>query len=306
MNIASIDIGSNTVLLLIASIENKTLIPIINKYESPRLGKGLKIGGKIENERVTHLLDILSEYKVLSEKYNCGKIIVTATNALRIASNSKKIISKIKDELDLEVEIISGGREAELSFYGASSSLPNFDEKIVIDIGGGSTEIIYGNNSKILYKKSFQVGVVSLTEMFLNNFPNESKNVENAKKYLQNIFSPIDSTIPKGIKTIAVAGTPTTLSCIKQDLRTYHENKVEGSIITQNDLDTIFQKLFHLSPQQIKENFGLVVSGREDVLLAGLLILQHIAKLIRTDIINVSSRGIRYGNIINYIDLLKE
>ena len=185
---------------------------------------------------------------------------------------------------------------------GASSSLPNFDEKIVIDIGGGSTEIIYGNNSEILFKKSFQVGVVSLTEMFLNNFPNEQKYINNTKKYLQNIFSPIDSILPKGIKIIAVAGTPTTLSCIKQDLRTYHEKKVEGSIITPNDLDTIFQKMFNLSHQQIKENFGSVVNGREDVLLAGSLILQHIAKLIKTDIINVSSRGIRYGNIINYIN----
>lgn len=301
MNIASIDIGSNTVLLLIASIENKTLIPILNKYETPRLGKGLNIGGKIENERVTHLLEILYEYKVLTEKYNCRKIIVTATNAFRIASNSTKIVSSIKNELSLEVDIILGDREAELSFYGASSSFPNFDKKIVIDIGGGSTEIIYGNNSEIFYKKSFQIGVVNLTEMFLNNFPYKDKSIENAKKHLQQIFSAIELIIPKGIATIAVAGTPTTLSCIKQKLKTYEENKVEGSSITKNDLDNIFRTMFPLSPREIQENFGSVVNGREDVLFAGILILQHIVNIIKVDIINVSSRGIRYGNIIDYI-----
>ncbi len=302
MNIASIDIGSNTVLLLIASIENKILTPIINKYESPRLGKGLKIGGKIEDARIIHLLEILSDYKNLADKYNCAKIIVTATNAMRIASNSDEIKNKIKDELKLQVEIISGDKEAELSYYGASSSMPDIYEKVVIDIGGGSTEIIYGNNSDILFKNSFQVGVVSLTEMFLKDFPHENQSIRNAICHLQNVFSPIDSAIPKGIKIIAVAGTPTTLSCIKQNLRTYEEKKVEGSIIDLKDLNSIYKKMLPMSPAQIKSNFGSVVSGREDVLFGGLLILQHLLKMINTNIINVSSRGIRYGSIINYLN----
>jgi exopolyphosphatase/guanosine-5'-triphosphate,3'-diphosphate pyrophosphatase len=304
MNIASIDIGSNTVLLLIASIENKILTPIINKYESPRLGKGLKIGGKIEDARITHLLEILSDYKKLADKYNCATIIVTATNAMRIASNSNEIRNKIKNELKLQVEIISGDREAELSYYGASSSMPDIYEKVVIDIGGGSTEIIYGNNSDILFKKSFQVGVVSLTEMFLKDYPHDNQSIKNANAHLQNIFTPIFSAIPKGIKIIAVAGTPTTLSCIKQNLKNYDERKVEGSIIDLKDLNGIYKNMLPLSPAQIKSNYGSVVNGREDVLFAGLLILQHLIKVINTDIINISSRGIRYGNIIYYLNQL--
>lgn len=304
MNIASIDIGSNTVLLLIASVDNKTLKPIINKYESPRIGMGLSIGGKIKDDKISRLLEILSDYKKIADKYKCAKIIVTATNAMRVASNSNEIKNKIKEKLNLHVEIISGEREAEITYYGASSSMPGTDEKVVIDIGGGSTEIIYGNNLDILFKESFQIGVVSLTEMFLNDFPYENKLLKNANSYLQNIFSPIDSVIPKGIKIIAVAGTPTTLSCIKQNLKSYDEKKVERSIIDLNDINVIYKKIVLMSPEKIKHNFGSVVNGREDVIFGGLLILKHLTKVIKTNIINISSRGVRYGNIIKYINQL--
>lgn len=301
MNIASIDIGSNTVLLLIASIQNNSLIPIINMYESPRLGKGLNHGGIIDCDRIDNLLIILAEYKRLAEQYECTKIIVTATNAMRIASNSIDIINKIKNELNLNVEVISGEREAELSFLGASSSLPHINEKLVIDIGGGSTEIIYGKTSEIFFKRSFPIGVVNLTEQFLGSFPHSIESLDDTKKHLKNIFSILHSAIPKKIEVIAVAGTPTTLSCIKQNLKIYDENKVEGSVLVRKDLNKIFEEMVNLSPAEIKSNFGSVVNGIEDVLLAGLLILQHISKVVDTDIINISSRGIRYGNIINYI-----
>lgn len=305
MNIASIDIGSNTVLLLIAAINNKELTTILNRYESPRLGKGLQIGGNIQNDRIDHLLLILEKYKELIDEYNCTEIIVTATNAMRIASNSEEICEDIKNKFDLNVNIIPGDEEARLSFLGASTSLPNIEDKVVIDIGGGSTEIIWGNQSDIFYKHSYQTGVVSLTEKFLSNFPYTEDSINNAKKYLTDIFEPIKKNIPKNFSTIAVAGTPTTLSCIKQGLKTYDENKVESSILTGEDISILFEKLSKMSGEEIKHKFGQVVEGREDVLFSGLLILQHIMQIKLIDRINVSSKGIRYGNIVHYINDLK-
>lgn len=305
MNVASIDIGSNTVLLLIASIENNTLFPILNRYESPRLGKGLKIGGIILNERIDHLLKILSEYKDLINLYKCEHTIITATNAMRIASNSGEIIDKVKYELGMNIKIVDGDEEARLSFIGASSTINNDDNRVVIDIGGGSTEVIYGNNEKIIFKKSFQTGVVSLTEKYLEQFPYPVESLNNAKEHLNNIFREIKSIIPPNLPTIAVAGTPTTLSCIKQGLKLYDEKKVEGSILNINDINKLHDTLKYLSGNEILNKFGEVVSGREDVLFSGLLILETISTLILLDIIIVSSRGIRYGNIYNYILSLK-
>lgn len=301
MNIASIDIGSNTVLLLIASIENNKLIPIINKYESPRLGKGLQIGGKILDDRIAHLLEILKSYKTLIEEYKCSETILTATNALRIASNSDEILKKVKEDLGFEIKIIPGEEEAALSFMGASSSFTQFEEKVVIDIGGGSTEIIYGNSEEIIFKHSFQTGVVSLTENFIGTYPYSEDSLIRTEQQLKNVFKGLEKEIPSNRNTIAVAGTPTTLSCIKQNLKVYSEEKVESSILLEIDLNELQNKLGALSGVEIKEQFGQVVNGREDVIFAGTLILQYLRRLLSTDKIYVSSRGLRYGNIISYI-----
>ncbi len=301
MNIASIDVGSNTVLLLIASIKNNKLIPILNKYESPRLGKGLLIGGNILEDRIVHFLDILKSYKALIEEYECSKTILTATNAMRIAANSDEIIKIVKEKMGFKIKIIPGDEEASLSFMGASSSFPQFEEKVVIDIGGGSTEIIYGNNENIVFKHSFQTGVVSLTENFIGAYPYSEESLFQTEQQLKKVFKGLEKEIPNNRNTIAVAGTPTTLSCITQNLKEYSEEKVESSVLLECDLNELEIKLGSLSGDEIKERYGQVVNGREDVIFAGTLILQFLKKLLGTDKIYVSSRGLRYGNIISYI-----
>jgi len=305
MNIASIDIGSNTVLLLVGSITNGKFSPILNKYRIPRLGRGVIKGGKILNENISRLIEILKEYKEIIQENNCKKIIITATNAMRIASNSKSIINRVDDELGMKIEIIPGEVEAKLSFLGASSTLPEIDEKVVIDIGGGSTEVIYGSKNGIFFKNSFHIGVVSLTEKYLNIFPYQNKSLLTVKQYLEESFSVIRKEIPSNIPTIAVAGTPTTLSCIYQGLKTYNSNKVEGSVLTSDDLTHLHNILGNLSGAEIANNFGAIVKGREDVIFSGLLILKHIQDLLLSNIVYISDRGIRYGNIINYINISK-
>ncbi len=305
MNIASIDIGSNTVLLLIAKIENNKLFPLLNLYNSPRLGKDLLPGKKIKQDRIEHLIKILTLYKEKTNEYNCEKVLLNATNAMRVASNSEEILKIIKEKLNFNIEIINGTKEAELSFIGASSSIPELITKMVIDIGGGSTEIIYGNNDNILFKHSFQVGVVSLTENFFKNSTKNDNEVNNALKYLHEIFNPIEKIIPDTLPTIAVAGTPTTLTCIKQNLHEYDEVKVEASELTFEDILRMKTELQKIPDYKMKELYGSVVEGREDVLFAGILILEAIMKIKKIDKIFVSGRGLRYGIIINYLNIIK-
>ncbi|MFZ1291701.1 MAG: hypothetical protein WAR79_16515 [Melioribacteraceae bacterium] len=305
MNIASIDVGSNTVLLLIAKIENNKLIPIINLYNSPRLGKDLLPSMQIKEDRIENLIKILTIYKSKILEFNCEKVLIKATNAMRIASNSKEICNKIKVKLNLDIEIIDGNTEAEFSYLGASSSVPNIDEKMVIDVGGGSTEIIFGNSNQIFFKHSFQTGVVSLTERFFKNRPLTKSDIQKAEIFLGNLFESLDKNIPNNLVTIAVAGTPTTLSCIKQNLKDYVEEKVEGSLLTFEEIVELKEKIKKVQPNEMITNFGSVVKGREDVLFAGILILETIMKIKRLDEIFVSGRGLRYGIVINYMNKFK-
>lgn len=304
MKIASIDIGTNTVLLLIAEVnkESKTVNPILNKYKMPRVGKDLIPGGQIKKERISALYKILEKYKSIIEQEKCEPVLVNATNAFRIASNAKSIVDEIKVKFGFDVNIIDGATEAKYSFLGAISSFEKGKEYLVIDIGGGSTELIFGSINKIKFKKSFGFGAVSLAEKFFAHNPPTLLEIQNILNNTKLQLNEITDSISKNPTTIAVAGTPTTLSCIMQNLKEYNENKVERSVISYSELNNIIDTLSKMTSAKIKDSFGQVVKGREDVLLPGALILLTISNLLQLDRFFVSGRGIRYGAVIAYLE----
>jgi len=305
MNIASIDIGSNTVLLLITEVNDGQLTPLLNLYEMPRLGTGLLPNKPIAEERITLLLGILDEYSKLIKEYDCEEVIITATNAMRIASNSAEIVQLVKQKFNFDIKIIGGNEEARLSYLGASSTLQNDEPRTVIDIGGGSTEIIYGTPTKILFKQSFQTGVVSLTEKYLTKLPYPISAFGEIENFFDETFQPIRNSIPKNVSTVAVAGTPTTLSGIFQNLEEYDEEKIEGSILEAGVIKTLSNVLSSLDHGQIQDLFRKIVKGREDVIFAGSLILDYLVRTLEVPRVIVSSKGIRYGSIIDYVNKLK-
>ena len=306
MNIALIDMGSNTVLLLIAEIDskNQTFKTLLNKYESPRLGRGIKTKGNISEESINKLMLILKAYKELIELNKCSRVICTATNAMRIAKNAKDIIYKVKDEFGIEIEVISGDREAELTFLGASTALDNAFQKIVLDIGGGSTEVIFGSGSEIKFKKSFPVGVVSLTEQFIKNDIPSAQELADLKEFVNQTFKEITDIVPTNIPLIAVAGTPTSLSAINLGLDKYDDKLVEGSSLPLPKIDSFIEEFSKITSSEIMNRYGNILSGREDVILAGSIILKTVAELTKNTNLIVSGRGIRYGSIMNLINEL--
>ena len=154
MIIASIDIGTNTVLLLIAEVDETSfeITPLLNEYKMPRIGRGLKLNENIAEDRIDKLFTVLSEYKSIISNYNVDIVLVTATNALRIAANSAEIVERIKKQLSWNVNIISGKTEAEFAFLGAVPVSARNKSVLVIDIGGGSTELILGKENNMKYK----------------------------------------------------------------------------------------------------------------------------------------------------------
>ena len=302
MTVASIDIGTNTVILLIASVNrsNNSLQSLHNEYRMPRIGKGLEPDGEIIEVKFKLLFSILTEYKTIIEKYNCEKILVTATNAFRLASNSKIISARIKDQFNFDVDIISGDVEADYAFLGALSGTEIAGSSLVIDIGGGSTELIFGNRSEIFFKKSYPIGSVIATEKYLEHTPPLPKEIEKLDLKLEDIFKEVTEK-SKPEKVIAIAGTPTTLVCMVKGLKEFEEAEIDGSDLTAADLQNLVSEIKNLQPEQIKKSFGNVLSGREDIILGGALILKKIIEIIDLDKVMVSSRGIRYGAIINYL-----
>jgi len=302
MIIASIDIGTNTVLLLVAKVDSQTrkIISLHNEYRMPRIGRGTKQTGIISSDRLTLLFDVLSEYDVIIQGFHCDKVILTGTNAFRMAKNTPEIMKKINKLFNFELNVISGEGEAEYAYYGAISDPDDNSFSMVIDIGGSSTEVIIGEGKRIISKNSLQLGSVSATEQILKNSPPLKAEIENLRKEIKILFSSLDyKYIPAQV--IAIAGTATTLACMKFGLKEFEEVKVDKCIITIQDMKNIIEELSFLTPTESLDKYGPVMLGREDIIFAGAFILYQFMEHFGIENIVVSTRGIRYGAIVKYL-----
>lgn len=303
MIIASVDIGTNTVLLLIAEVDETSfeITPLLNEYKMPRIGRGLKLSGRIAVERIEKLFTVLSGYKSIISKYNVDNVLVTATNALRIAANAPEIVERIKKQLSWNVNIISGKTEAEFAFLGAVPVSTKNKNILVIDIGGGSTELILGNENSIEYRKSFPIGSVSVTENYLKNSPPLDMGLRELKIHLETIFTEIKNKVAPDL-TYSIAGTPTTLFCMMNEIKSFDDSIVEGGILKHGDIAKLIQELQKLSSEEIRNDYGKIMRGREDIILGGSIILLNIMELLHLSNVIVSSRGVRYGAIVSFLN----
>jgi exopolyphosphatase/guanosine-5'-triphosphate,3'-diphosphate pyrophosphatase len=307
MTIASIDIGSNTILLLIAEYDkNKGLLtPVLNIYRVPRISENLKFSHVISDAKIIKMWNVLQEYNSLIQRYQCYKTFVVATNAFRIASNGAEIANKIFKQFNWDVRIIDGNEEARLSFLGTLTQSNDLNNYSVLDIGGGSTEIIFGNRQEIFFRKSYSIGVVSFTEKYFKHNPPLNDEIEKMNEDIRiNIKELADSQLVNN-NLVAVAGTPTTLSSINQGLKIYNDNLVDNSILTRDDILGITKIISKMKSDDIKQVYGQIVEGREDVLLTGCIILINVMDILNIEKIKVSSRGLRYGVLVDFVRRLK-
>jgi len=303
MIIASIDIGTNTILLLIAEITegSKIIKTILNEYRMPRIGKGLLPGNPVSEDRISSMKVIISEYKKIIEQNKCDKVLVNATNAFRIASNRDELVAIVQSILGVKPEVINGKTEAEYAFLGSVSEyLQSGKTGGVIDIGGGSTEITLGKMDDILFSHSFPFGVVSLSEKYFKNNPPLDSEINEMKNEIKKRISFIPSGIPLSA-LVGVAGTPTSLSCISQNLQEYSDELVEGSKLSLKHLFEI-EKYFSVeTTEDLLAAYPKILPGREDLIFSGLIILKTVMEYLTVPELIVSSKGIRYGAIANYI-----
>jgi exopolyphosphatase/guanosine-5'-triphosphate,3'-diphosphate pyrophosphatase len=302
MNIASIDIGTNTVILLIAEIKNgKDIIPLVDKVTAPRLGKGLTIGDKLPSQNIERLISTLDEYKDIASAYGCKIVLPAGTAALRNASNSAEVTELIKARYGWELNIISSYQEAEYSYLGAIGNSDSKFINLVIDIGGGSTEISFGNGLSIISSKGFQTGAVIATEKFFTNQPPAISEKMELEKYLNEEFKNIQNLHLKPDYAYGIAGTPVTIAGITMNLDSFDESRLNGATISRQNVSDVIDKLMQLTSSEIAERYKEIVLGREDIILSSSIILLKIMEFLQLSAITVSTKGLRYGQIVKYL-----
>lgn len=302
MIIASIDIGSNSLILLIVEFheQSKNFKVISQQYKYPRISKNINKTNIISDESIKNLIDDLFSFRKIILNNNCNTVLVKCTNAFRLAKNGNEILVSLKEIFGWNFEIISGEEEAFLSFIG--TIVPEYlNTKVtLIDIGGGSTEIISGNIDSIEFVNSFQIGIVSCFEKYVrgntiksatNEIETEIKEIIHKKKII----------IDKTSKMISISGTPTTIACILSGIKDNDEKMIENFSLKLNVLKETENLLANMTFTEIKNTFGKIVEGREDLLSTGVIILRSLMELFEINEIIVSGKGLRFGTIIQYL-----
>ncbi len=300
---AAIDIGTNTVLLLVASKNGKGLEPLREEQRIPRLGKGVDASGNLSDASIDRVIEALKEYsEILNTDFpNIKTLSVTATSAVRDAANRNYFIKKVKDESGFSIRVLSGTEEAELTFLGALSMIPDTDIATVIDIGGGSTEIAYGKKEQLLDSHSFNMGSVRYTERFIKSDPPKKEQVISCRNEIKKILHtrPFHLDQDKGrLNLIGVAGTVTSLAYIDLNLSSYDIEKINGYRLSRRDIKEWVAKISMTKVSTLEERYPQVMKGRAEVILAGLLILDEFMDYYGITEVMVSTGGIRHGAIL--------
>jgi exopolyphosphatase/guanosine-5'-triphosphate,3'-diphosphate pyrophosphatase len=294
VRLATIDIGTNTTLLLVADVSDGTVQVLAERAEITRLGRGIGADGGLGRPGIERTLAVLADYAAVARAHGAS-IHAIGTEGLRRAANARDFLEPAASILGAPVEVIDGEREAALTFLAAERSFPNEAKgtTVVIDIGGGSTEIIVARTGRMEFRRSLPMGSVRLTEKHIRNDPAGATEIEAVNTEIALHLANVP--FPAGPATlIGSAGTVTTLAAMSLGLASYDPARVHGHRLTQVALGQQIQRLV-ASTQVERETMAGLDPKRADVILAGACILQQIALAAHAPDILVSDRGIRWG-----------
>ena len=297
--LATIDIGTNTVILLVAELNGTIGLRFLDdRAEITRLGEGVDRTGMLGEEGQNRTLNALRGYCERCRSLNVKEIRVAGTSALRDAANAGDFRNRLKRELNLDLRVLSPQEEAGYSYLAVQRGLPlGAKELLVVDVGGGSTEFIWGKDGEVHRWASFQMGTVRLTERFLFSDPVREEECTQ-------LASAVDDELGEVLadwKTetvfdvmVGIAGTFTTLSAVKKALIRYLPAEVHGSFLNREEIQRQLRNFKGKTIAERREIRGLEPK-RADVILAGSLLVDRIMEFFHMERVVVSDQGIRHG-----------
>jgi exopolyphosphatase / guanosine-5'-triphosphate,3'-diphosphate pyrophosphatase len=295
MKIGVIDIGTNTVLLLVAQFDSRGRItPLVYEQRVPRLGKGVDRDKCVAPDAMERVLRVLHDYKAMMSQFELHRIVVCGTSAVRDASNREEFARLIREKTGFDLEILSGEDEALWTYRGAISGVPDIQRATVVDIGGGSTEIIVGDAHDIMNKISLDIGSVRLTERFFKHDPPTHPELEAAIEVVENELAKPKGFDFAGSLLIGVAGTATALAILDRHQENFAIESVTNYRLPLENVSVLFRMLRGM-PSSAIQNLSSVMIGRADVMTAGVFILREVMAHYKFSEMIVSERGVRYG-----------
>jgi exopolyphosphatase/guanosine-5'-triphosphate,3'-diphosphate pyrophosphatase len=298
MNVAVVDIGSNSTRLLIAEMAGDAITELVRHSNVTRLGAGVDREGRLADDAMQRVYDVLDGYREEIKAHRCESAVAVLTSAVRDSANGEQFAAEIRDRYSIEPHILSGDEEAQLTYLGATSDRDPADRTptLVLDIGGGSTEMVIGEGTDVRFHVSTQAGVVRQTERHLDHDP---PTAPEADALIADVAGILSDAVPAGEREhirqgIAVAGTATSLAAIAQSLEPYDPDRVEGFRVTRAECERILDRLSAMTLAERREVAGLD-PDRAPTIIAGVLIFREVLRLFDLPGIEVSEHDILRG-----------
>jgi exopolyphosphatase/guanosine-5'-triphosphate,3'-diphosphate pyrophosphatase len=297
MRVAVVDIGTNSTRLLVADVADGQVSQLERRSTVTRLGRGVDTSGQLAGEAVEEVCRTVAEYIETYESLGAERVNAIATSAVRDAANSGAFIAELRERFELDARILDGAEEAQLVYLGAFAERPAApNSTLVVDIGGGSTELVVGSGGEVGFHTSLQAGTVRHTERYLRTDPPDPGELEALARDVRSLIDAelTGEAIAAASEGIAVAGTPTSLAAIDQRLDPYDPERVHGYELP---LDAIQRMCSLLSSMTLEERLQVtgLHPGRAPTIVAGVVILIQVMRAFGLKEIEVSEHDILYG-----------
>jgi exopolyphosphatase / guanosine-5'-triphosphate,3'-diphosphate pyrophosphatase len=304
---AVIDVGTNSVKLLVADISDSEVTPVCEESKQTRLGRGFYKTHLLQADAISATAEAVKKYSAQAKTLEVKKIRVIATSAARDALNASDLLSAIKISSGLGVEIISGEQEADWAFEGVASDpkLASFP-LLIIDVGGGSTEFILGEGRHQHFRNSFRLGTVRLLEFLQPGDPPGLEALARCRNWLKDFLGnqiapelePAIRGWDSNIQLVGTGGTTTILARMEKQLPIFDREQIESARLTLAQVRAHVERTWNISLEERKKIIGLPPK-RADVILTGLAIYEAVMARFGFDELRISTRGLRYAAVLH-------
>ena len=304
MNVAVADIGSNSTRLLIARLNDGRVTELVRHSTVTRLGAGVDSEGRLADDAMQRVYDVLGRYRAEVDAHDCEAAVAVLTSAVRDSANGERFAAAVRDRFGFQPHVLTGDQEAQLTYLGATSERDPADRTptLVLDIGGGSTELVLGEGADVRFHVSTQAGVVRQTERHLHDDP---PTAEQVAELVADVRAILADGVPDSERRavghgIAVAGTATSVGAIAQRLDPYDPDRVHGYRLRATECDRILDELVQMTLPERREVAGLH-PDRAPTIIAGVLIFREVVRLFGLNEIEISEHDILRGAALGLI-----
>jgi len=300
--IAAIDLGSQTFRLAVARIVDNRPQVLASELKNVRLGQDLAANGRLTKNAIIRGVETLRNFRNVLDKYRVCDEIVCGTAALRNAANAGEFLDLAEAE-GFIIKILSGDEEALMSVKGVRTTLPDISAPfLVVDVGGGSSEVVLATNSNILFNWSLNIGAVNLTEEFIRTDPPLPAELEKLGFHIRQKLSDLSAKLPQSPKSVVgVGGTASTLVTMALVMEKYDPRRIRGYALGSQELDKLWNFLTGMKIHARRSISGLE-SKRADIILAGIAIFREILHITEFKVLTVSDGGLLLGLLTSLIE----